>query len=130
LTSIVVVLEPESEPLLDDEATLPTDETRPGVVLLSGSVIVTGSPTLTSACWAASSLIATSCRIELTMSTGPACTVCPTVGVMLVTRTGPGLNTTEPSCSTPVCERPWAASSLTIACAVADVKASPASPLP
>src|SRR5262245_9922646 len=106
-TSIVGVLEPESEPPLDCEATLPTDATRPDVVLLSGRVIVTGSPTLTAACCAASSLIATSCRVELTESTGPACTACPTVGVTLVTRTGPLLNTTDPSAKTPLCGSPW-----------------------
>ncbi len=35
-------------------------------------------------------------------------TVAPTVGVTLVTRTGPGSNTTEPSSSSPVTLNPCA----------------------
>ena len=81
---------------------------RPGVVWLSGSVIVTGSPTLTLACWAASSSTLTWRAVELIPSTGPGMTVAPTVGVTLVTRTGPGSNTTDPSSSSPVTVSPCA----------------------
>ena len=73
--------------------------TLPGVVLLSGSVITTGSPTLMLDCCAASSAIVTTRRVDVIPSTGPACTAAPSVGVTLVTRTGPGSKTTEPSAS-------------------------------
>jgi hypothetical protein len=73
-------------------------------------------------------LITTRCRVELTDSTGPACTACPSVGVTLVTRTGPGLNTSEPNGNTPVRASPRAACSATIALSVAAVKPSPRPP--
>ena len=76
---------------------------RPGVVWLSGRVIVDRDrPLLTFACWDASSASLTCRAVELMASTGPGITVAPTVGVTLVTRTGPGSNTTDPSSSSPV----------------------------
>ena len=104
--------------------------TFPGVVRLSGSVIVTGSPTLISACCAASSWIATCRTVDVIASTGPGCTVAPSVGVTLVTRAGPGSNTTEPSSNSPVGLTPWADWKALIAAAVAAVNSSPANALP
>src|SRR6185437_11360258 len=53
------------------EATLPTEDTTPGVVVPSGSVTVTLSPALTSDWSEASSAIVTTCRSEVAASTGP-----------------------------------------------------------
>ena len=102
----------------------------PGVVWLSGSVIVTVSPTLTLPCSEASSAILTWRAVEVIASTGPGMTVEPTVGVTLVTRTGPCSNTTDPSSSSPVTEAPCADCSARIAAAVAAVNSSPPSPCP
>src|SRR2546430_2037309 len=91
---------------LPADATRPTEDTTPAVVLLSGSVIVTLSPALTSDCCAASSATVTWWRVELTPSTGPACTAAPRVGCTVFTRTGPDLNTTDPRGRSPVCASP------------------------
>ena len=99
---------PWSPELAGVVATVPTYVTLPGVVRWSGRVIVTGSPTLTSACCAASSSIVTCRATDVTVSTGPGCTVAPSVGVTLVTRTGPGSNATDPSNSSPVRSPPRA----------------------
>ena len=124
-TSIVGVLGPLPWSLAGVVATVPTNVTRPGVVELSGSVIVTGSPTFTLVCCEASSAIVTTRRVDVTPSTGPACTGAPTDGVTEVTRTGPGSNTTEPSSSRPVTGRPCAAWNALIAAAVSAVNAVP-----
>jgi len=49
-------------------ATVPTKETRPGVVELSGSVMATSSPTLMLACCDASRAIVTTRRVEVILS--------------------------------------------------------------
>ena len=85
-----------------DFATVPTDETTPGVVWLSGRSIVTRSPFLTLDCWAAASATVTWRTVEVIPSTGPGATFAPAIGWTLVTRTGPGSNTTDPSGSSPV----------------------------
>ena len=91
---------------------------------------MTWSPTLTLACWEASSAILTWRAVEVIASTGPGMTVWPTVGVTLVTRTGPGWNTTDPSSSSPVTVAPCADCSARMAAAVAVVNSSPVSPCP
>src|SRR5439155_1329923 len=90
-----------------------------------GSVIVTGSPASSCDCWAASGAIVTRRLVEVIASTGPACTVAPTDGVTLVTRTAPGSKTTQPSSSSLVCASPCAAWNALIAAAVAAVNAAP-----
>src|SRR5215472_19156792 len=76
-------------------ATLPTEATVPGVVLLSGKVIVTWSPTLTSDCRSASSATLTTRAVELAVRTGPVAGP-PAIAVTVVTRAAVGRNTTAP----------------------------------
>ncbi len=52
-------------------ATVPTEDTTPGVVVPSGSVMLTASPALTSDWSEASSGIVTTCRSDVAVSTGP-----------------------------------------------------------
>ncbi len=77
-------------------ATVPTEETTPGVAAPSGSVTVTLSPALTCDCWEASSWIVTMCRSEVAASTGPAAEP-PRLPVTWLTRSACGSNTTCPS---------------------------------
>src|SRR5262249_40411131 len=111
-------------------ATLPTNVTLPGVVLLSGRVITTGSPTFTLDCSAASRAMVTTRRVDVIPSTGPACTAEPSVGVTEVTRTGPGSKITDPTGRVPVCASPLSAWNDLIAAAVAAVNESPPRPWP
>ena len=52
-------------------ATVPTEETTPGVVAPSGSVTLTASPAFTSDCLGGIQGIVTTCRSEVADSTGP-----------------------------------------------------------
>src|SRR5215467_3759884 len=72
-------------------ATVPTEDTTPGVVVPSGSVMLTVSPALTSDSWLTSSGIVTTCRSEVAASTGPDAGP-PRLPVTWVTRIASGLN--------------------------------------
>src|ERR1700736_6518252 len=96
-TGIVVVALP---PDPDVTATVPTEETTPGVVVPSGSVTVTLSPAFTSDCCEASSGIVTTCRSDVAVSTGPDAGP-PRLPVTVATRSAAGSNTTCPSDSDP-----------------------------
>src|ERR1700761_6046104 len=99
-------------------ATVPTDDTTPGVEVPSGSVTVTGSLALTSDWAEASSEIVTTCRSEVAVSTGPAAGP-PSRPVTWATRSASGSNTTCPSDSDPGGSgTPRCPSSFCIACAV------------
>jgi hypothetical protein len=75
-------------------ATVPTEETTPGVVWLLGRVIVTVFPTATSVCCEASNATCTWRVVELPCITvWPARVVPPSWADRLVTRTAVGSNT-------------------------------------
>src|ERR1700744_1742398 len=81
-------------------ATVPTEDTTPGVVVPSGSVTVTPSPALTSDCWATSGGTVTASRSDGAVSTGPDAGP-PSLPVTWATRSASGSNTTCPSDSDP-----------------------------
>ena len=83
-------------PLAVPDATVPTEETVPGVVAPSGSVTVTASPAVTSASWEVLSRIVTTCRSEVADRTGPDAEL-PRLPVTLLTRSASGSNTIWPS---------------------------------
>jgi hypothetical protein len=89
----IVVVASGPEP---GEATLPTEDTTPGVVVPSGSVTVTLSPALTCDWPEASSAIVTTCRSDVAASTGPDAGP-PRPPVTWLTRSAPGSNTTCPN---------------------------------
>src|SRR5262245_51868035 len=62
-------LDESPEPDCGAVATLPTDETVPGVVRWPGRVMVTWLPTATYDCWVASSWTATWRVVEVALST-------------------------------------------------------------
>src|SRR5262249_21290636 len=82
-------------PDLDVVATVPTEDTTPGVVVPSGSVTVTASPAWTSDWAEASSAIVATCRSEVAASTGPDAGP-PRLPVTWPTRSAAGSNTTCP----------------------------------
>ena len=86
-------------------ATLPTEVTRPGVVLPSGSVIVTRSPAFTCDCRSGSSATLTVRAVELADNTAPVADP-PRIACTLVTRAAVGRNPTSPSNSSPVWSTP------------------------
>src|ERR1022692_2391701 len=96
----MVVELPEPPGPLEVVATLPTADTTPGVVVPSGSVTVTISPALTSDWSETSSGTVTTCRSEVTASTGPDAGP-PRLPVTRLTRIAPGSYTTCPSGSDP-----------------------------
>ena len=100
--------------LLPPVATLPTEDTTPGVTRPSGRVIITVSPAFTSDCCAASSAMVTTCRAEVAASTAPAAGA-PRPAGTVVTRIADGKNTACPSGRVPVCGRPSRACSLSSA---------------
>src|SRR5580700_535788 len=92
-------LDPE---LAGQAATVPTEETTPGVVWLLGRVIVTVSPTATSVCCEASNAACTWRVVELPCITvWPAWVLLPSWADKLVTRTAVGSNTAWPRGSVP-----------------------------
>src|SRR5258707_1723635 len=76
-------------------ATVPTEETTPGVVAPSGRVMLTVSPALTSDWSEASSGTVTTCRSDVAASTGPEPGP-PRLPVTWLTRSACGSNTTCP----------------------------------
>ena len=111
VTGIVGVLPEVPEPL-GVVATLPTEETTPGVLAPSGSVMLTLSPAFTSLCWEASSAIITTFRSDVAVSTGPDAGL-PRLPGTVATRSAAGSNTTDPGDSDPGgLATPRAASSL------------------
>src|SRR5258708_35016264 len=76
-------------------ATVPTEETTPGVVAPSGSVMLTVSPALTSDWSEASSGTVTTCRSDVAASTGPDPGP-PRLPVTWLTRSACGSNTPRP----------------------------------
>src|SRR4029077_10330868 len=99
-------------------ATVPTEETTPGVVVPSGSVTVTLSPALTSDWSEASSAIVTTCRSDVAVSTGPDAGP-PRLPFTWLTRSAPGSNTTCPKDRLPGGkETPRRSSSCRTPCAV------------
>ncbi len=81
-------------------ATVPTDDTTPGVVVPSGSVMLILSPALTCDCIPASRATFTTCLSEDAVSTGPEAGL-PSMPWTAVTRIADGSNTTDPRLSTP-----------------------------
>jgi hypothetical protein len=106
-------------------ATLPTEVTVPGVVLLSGSVIVTRSPALTSDCRSGSSATLTVRAVELACSTGPVAGA-PRLACSMVTRAAVGKNTTSPRDSSPVWSTPRCFCSFSTPALVAQLNSSQA----
>src|SRR5487761_1121571 len=84
----------------EPDATLPTEETTPGVTDPPGSVTLTASPAATSPCREASRAIVTTCCAEVAASTGPVAGP-PRLPITLLTRIAAGSNTAEPSVSDP-----------------------------
>jgi hypothetical protein len=76
-------------------ATVPTEETTPGVAAPSGSATVTLAPTWTCDCWETSSWIVTTCWSDVAASTGPVADP-PRLPVTWLTRSASGSNTTCP----------------------------------
>src|ERR1700733_4896304 len=70
---LLLLLDEEAEPLLVGGvvATVPTDETTPGVVWLLGRGMATRSPTATSDCWLGSSAMETWRTVEVADRTAP-----------------------------------------------------------
>src|SRR5262249_56542875 len=95
--------------LLPVVATLPTEDTTPGVTRPVGRVIITLSPAFTSDGCAASRAMVTTRRAEVAANTGPAAGA-PRLAGIVVTRIADGTNTAWPSGSVPVCSRPSPAS--------------------
>src|SRR5215469_12099588 len=94
-----IVALPEEPPELDGldvVATVPTEDTTPGVLVPFGSVTLTASPDLTSDWSEASRLMVTTCRSEVAVSTGPVAGS-PRCPVTWETRSASGSNTTCPS---------------------------------
>ncbi len=102
----------------DVVATVPTEETTPGVVVPSGSVMLTVSPAFTSDCCEASSGIVTTCWPDVAVSTGPDAGP-PRLPVTVATRSAAGSNATCPKDRLPGgLETPRCSSSRCTACAV------------
>ena len=112
------------DPELDGQvATVPTEETTPGVVWLLGRVMLTLSPTATSVCCEASNATCTWRVVEVPCSTvWPVWALPPSWADTLVTRTAVGSNTAWPRVSVPVWVTPRAAWSFSTAVVVADPK--------
>ena len=119
--------EPELEPpdagLGGQVATVPTEETTPGVVWLLGRVMVTVSPTATSVCWEASNATCTWRVVEVACITvWPVWVLPPSGADRIVTRTAVGSNTACPRVRVPFWVTPSAAWSFFKAVVVADPK--------
>ena len=112
------------DPELDGQvATVPTEETTPGVVWLLGRVMVTLSPTATSVCCEASKATCTWRVVEVACSTvWPVWVLPPSWADRAVTRTAVGSNTAWPRVSVPFWVTPRAAWSFSTAVVVADPK--------
>ena len=91
------------DPWLDGQlATVPTEDTTPGVIRLLGRVIVTLSPTATSVCCEASNATCTWRVVEVPCITvWPVRVLPPSWAERLVTRTAVGSNTAWPRASVP-----------------------------
>src|SRR5262249_40216481 len=91
-------------------ATVPTEDTTPGVVWPVGRVTVTLSPAFTCDCCAASRATVTPRCVEVAANNVPAAGA-PRLAEMAVTRIADGRNTAWPSGRVPVWSRPrWACS--------------------
>ena len=112
------------DPELDGQvATVPTEETTPGVVWLLGRVMVTLSPTATSVCCEASNATCTWRVVEVACITvWPVWVLPPSWADSVVTRTAVGSNTAWPRVSVPFWVTPRAAWSFSTAVVVADPK--------
>src|SRR5437763_4176138 len=112
------------DPELDGQvATVPTEETVPGVVRLLGRVMVTLFPSATSVCCEAANATCTWRVVEVACSTvWPGGAPPPSWADTAVTRTAVGSNTAWPSVSVPVWVTPLAACSFSKAVIVADPK--------
>ena len=112
------------DPELDGQvATVPTEETTPGVVWLLGRVMLTLSPTATSVCCEASNATCTWRVVEVACITvWPAWVLPPSWADRVVTRTAVGSNTAWPRVSVPFWVSPRAAWSFSTAVVVADPK--------
>ena len=116
-------LDPPGPELDGQVATVPTEETTPGLVWLLGKVIITLFPTATSVCCEASNATCTSRVVEVACSTVcPGWAPPPSWADTAVTRTAVGSNSAWPSVSVPVCVTPKAACSFSKPVIVADPK--------
>jgi len=116
-------LDPLNPELDGQVATVPTEETTPGVVWLLGRVMVTFSSTATSVCCEAFNATCTWRVVEVACITvSPAWALPPGWADTDVTRTAVGSNTAWPRASVPFWVIPRAAWSFSTAVVVADPK--------